>query len=678
MADKTASFSLNLDGNAGDVSEEMAKELEELRGKIEGSNGAVKQLSASLRSLRGSSDQVTAAKKQLRGMIESERQKVSAGNLQLLKQGVTYDKLTDRTKRAQAAHKKWIEEQKKISDAKALAKQAAETEGLARGLKAAGGPVSGLLGRFQALKETLGVSGGAMAVFGVLAAGAVAGVVALTVALASATVSLVKWIVAEAGALRMMGIMREAVTGTAVDALHLGHQLDALAAKVATPKEELAKLGNELVRTLSGTRVGGQGIVDTFNLVARASDAMGETVGGQLAEIIKRAKMTGRVQINPLELQGTGLQFKEVAGELAKQLHIGVAQAQRQLLEGRVKVDDAAAALRAAVEKRFGKINAAKLLDLDVQLQKFKENVQALTSGVNLEPLLKGISKLLELFSQSTVTGATLKTMVTAIGNALGPAFEAALPIVSRVFRTMVLLTLDFLIAVFKVRNAIREAFKEHPELVALRARLEELLPSARGLGDVIAFTAANFTTAAVMAIGLAAGIERILEAKDRLVKGGWKEAGTNIATGLAEGITSGIATVLAAVGGLADKMKAKFRAMLGIASPSKVFYREGLQIPAGAAGGVRAGTPDVERASEEMAPTPGPPGGASAGAGARAAGGAGGKASLTIIVHTSGSADGKQIKADLSDPSFLSKLTKGLEDLGAQLGVPTQTAPSS
>lgn len=302
--DKTATFSLNLGGDLDDVAPEMAAQMEQLRAKISGGNDAVKQLSTSLRALRGSSDEVTAAKKQLKAMIESERTKVSQSNLALLKQGTTYEKLADRTRKAEAAHRKWVDEQKKLQEAKALEKVRAETEALSRGVKAAGGPVAGLVGRFGELKELVGTAGGGMAIFTALAAGAVAVVVALGAALAAATVSLVRWIVSEANALRTMQIMREAVTGTALDATHLGHQLDALASKVSTPKAELAKLGNELVRTLSGTRVSGQGIVDTFNLVAEASDAMGETVGNQLGEIIKRAKMMGRVQINPLELQG--------------------------------------------------------------------------------------------------------------------------------------------------------------------------------------------------------------------------------------------------------------------------------------------------------------------------------------------------------------------------------------
>ena len=114
-----------------------------------------------------------------------------------------------------------------------------------------------------------------MAAFAAMTTIAVAAVFAFGAAVAAASVSLVRWIVEEAGALRMMQITREAITGTAVDATHLGHQLDWLASRVSTPKEELAKLTNEITRTLSGTRVGGQGIVDTFNAVAEASDAMG-------------------------------------------------------------------------------------------------------------------------------------------------------------------------------------------------------------------------------------------------------------------------------------------------------------------------------------------------------------------------------------------------------------------
>jgi uncharacterized protein (DUF111 family) len=149
---------------------------------------------------------------------------------------------------------------------------------------------------------------------------------------------------------------------------------------------------------------------------------MGDEVGKQLENIITRGQMAQRVQINPLELQGSGLQFKDIAGQLAANLHIGVEQAKAALFEGRVKLDDGAKAIRDAVDKRFGEINAKKLLDLGVQAEKFKEKLTALTADVKLEPLLKGIDELSHLFDNTTVSGAALKQLVTFLGDQIGPA----------------------------------------------------------------------------------------------------------------------------------------------------------------------------------------------------------------------------------------------------------------
>jgi hypothetical protein len=97
-----------------------------------------------------------------------------------------------------------------------------------------------------------------------------------------------------------------------------------------------------------------------------------------------------------------------VAASLAKNTKIGIQEARTQLMMGRTDLSAGAAALRSAIEGKFGAINARKMLDLDVIGKKFKDTLQALTSGVDLTPIAKSLASIGEFFSQDTTTGQAL------------------------------------------------------------------------------------------------------------------------------------------------------------------------------------------------------------------------------------------------------------------------------
>ena len=53
--------------------------------------------------------------------------------------------------------------------------------------------------------------------------------------------------------------------------------------------------------------------------------------GAWRMDIVTRGQMMQRFQISPQELFGTGLEWKDVAGQIAKNLHVSVADAQKAL-----------------------------------------------------------------------------------------------------------------------------------------------------------------------------------------------------------------------------------------------------------------------------------------------------------------------------------------------------------
>lgn len=679
MTDKKSTFVIDLEGNVRDVSREDASALEQLRQKTTGALDSIRQMGGALRSLRGSTEEVTAAKEQLKAKISAARDVVSASNLELLKQGVTYEKLADSTKKAAAAQAK-LQAKK---EAEELARMSVEAQGLGRGIKAIGGPVENLRGKMSALKETFGQAGGGMAALGVVAAGVVVAVAALVAGVVAATVSFAKFVIEGGNAARTANLLREASTGSAESAGHLGNQIETLARKVPTSREELNKLANELTRTLSGTRVSGQGIVDTMNAVAQASTAMGDQAGAAIGDIIKRSKQFGRVSINPFELQGTGVRFDDVAAQLAKQLKIGTAQARQALLMGTVGVDDAAKALRVTVEKRFGEINARRLLDVDVQLQKFKERLSGLTRDVHLEPLLNAMKDFFDLFDeQKSVTGATLKQIVTILGNDLIGSITKGTPAAKSFFKQLVIGTLDALIAFYKLRNALRDAWQSHE---TLRTGVKAL-----GVGLLAIAGIAVGVTAAVVAAGVAmvAAFGELFLLPDQVAKAlsaeaigkelrAWvlvaEEAAGNFIQGLLDGIRGGITRVASGVGELADQVKDAFKSALGIHSPSVVFQKYGVQTTEGYAQGLEGSTGRAQAAADAM--TPATPAGRAGGRG-RSSG-----TSVTLVFNLPAGANGsgaQEAVKTLSTPSFLALLTKAIEDANTTMGIPMQGAPAT
>lgn len=664
-----ASFSINLDSNAGEVSGEAAAEMEKLRQTISGSQDVVKQMSASLRALRGSSDEVKAAKAQLKAKIDSERDAISASNLALLKQGTTFEKLSSQTKKAALEQAKFTEALK----AEELKKTKAQADGVSGALQKVGGPLSELKGKFDSLKEIVGGAGGKMALLVGAAALATAALVALVVAVGAGVVSFLKFVVGAADAARNMNILREAMTGSAQNATNLGTQVDALAGKVSTSKEAL----NTLAASLGRTRLSGQAIVDTFNLVGRAADAMGDDVGNQLKDIVTRGQITKRIQINPAELQGTGLKFQDVAAALAVQMNVGVKQAQQALFEGRVKLDDGAKALRTAVEKRFGEINAKKLLSLDVIVAKFHERLSSLASNVNIEPLLKAFAELSSLFDSSTVSGATLKELVTIIGNGIGPAFQAALPIAKAFIKGLIIGALDVAIAFLTLKNGISKVFSGDSlkgidlMKVALLAGKTVIVSIATGLATVAVAIAAVVLVTSTLVDAFKAVWKSITAVWDA-VGFDWKGIGSAIIDGIVSGLKGGASLLVDGVKSLAGSVKESFKEALAIGSPSKVFAGFGMNTAEGFAIGVKQGAPAATDAVDTMAAS-------ASSAGAQGGATRGGASAPSIVVqlnfNVTGGADAKR---ELSEPSFLAMLTKAVEDALRSAGVPTQGVVAS
>lgn len=88
------------------------------------------------------------------------------------------------------------------------------------------------------------------------------------------------------------------------------------------------------------------------------------------------------------------------------------------LKDGKTSVGE----MGAAMEKQFGSVARKKALGLDQQMEILKANVSDLFSGVDIEGILKGFSRLIGLLDSSTASGRAIKAIFDSMFGGLGGA----------------------------------------------------------------------------------------------------------------------------------------------------------------------------------------------------------------------------------------------------------------
>lgn len=644
-----ATFSFRFDSEPEKLAA-SAKEVETFRAAMAKSDLVIKDAVNSLKRLQGKSAEVVAARKQLKSIIASEKDVMSKNSLALAKLGTTFEKAT----------KIHDENARKIAD-----RQKQVSEGFS--------PLTSKLGIFgDMLKGTASTE--ALVAAGML--GIAAAVAAVSAALVAGVAMFAKWALGAANAARSLGLMREAASGSAQNAANLGSQIDDLAAKVPTSKVALNEMANSMLKA----GIGGGQLVDTLNAVAIASATLGNAAGAKLQSFVERSRISQRFQLNPMELQGTGLKFDDVAQALAKNLKVGLKDARAALASGAVKLTDGAKALRTAVESKLGGIALRQMLDLNVMGEKLKETLDSMTDGIHLEPLLEGIKDVLSVFDGSTQSGAALKDMVTVLGNSLAQTAKDGAPLVKNVLRGMIIAGLDITIAFYKVRNSLRDTFGNNKLIKNV-----DWLNLALMTGKVIMYSVAAAVAVVGVAIAaLASPFFDLAIAIDDVPKRGakliawfneidWKATGLAIVDGLVNGLNDGTSRLINGVKSLAQSAKDTFKKALGIASPSKVFADFGRNTTEGFAIGVDQSSGMADDAVAAMVDTPQLP----AGSGKAAAAGGGtsitiAQGAIQITVHGGGKdLTSESLAQKLSDADFIAKLIRGLQDFGAAAGAP-------
>lgn len=441
---------------------------------------------------------------------------------------------------------------------------------LLEAVRATPGPLSGLVGRLGSLRAL--VAGGAI-VGGLAAIAAV--LVALVAASTAATAALTRYGLAQANArrnelLRLEGLSKHrdywlaaaGFTHVADSAETLQGMIDSVSDQVALGREQILGYAEALYK--AGLR------------------------GGTLQSVLEGMSIVAATQG-----EAAASHWRDWAVSMAL-----VGSNVRKL------TDD--------VKARLGPIAERQLLSLDVQARKLRSNLGSIFADVKLEKMLKGISQVTELFSQSTATGRALKVIAETFLNPIAEAVGSTGPIVKDFFRGMVLGAQSLTIAILEARLWFKRTFEDSKLLEGIdKARVALNL----GKGAVYGLAAAFGVLA--LAVGLAMvplmivfGIGVLLgyaarKAWDAFMKIEWSALGKAVIDGIVGGIKRGVRWVKDAIGSVAGTIQSVFAQRMRIRSPSRVMFDAGVNIDTGIARGIEAARPQVVREVRELAAVP-------------------------------------------------------------------------
>jgi hypothetical protein len=495
-----------------------------------------------------------------------------------------------------------------------------------------GGPLgtlgSRLIAPIKGFTEMSGAIGSARTAMIFAAAGGailVASIVAITAAVVAGTIAIAAWAVGLADAARNAGLARDAAEAMNPGIAALRGDIDALDAETGLGTDKL----RALAKGLQDAGESSDAMAESLRVTALAEKALGAEGSAAYTGLVKAAADATIAAEEAAEKTGA------VPDKLAA-----------EVLKANAAVDEFAA----NAKSKLGPIVAQQMRGLDAQSKTLKKNIGQIFGGLDIEPVLDGMSILVGLFDKNTAAGQAMKFLFESVFQPIiDQARNAALVVEA--------FAIGFLIGLTKVYIALKPVIRTISDLFGFDdTSLTDTLTSAKGIGETAsyvfvgvasAFAAVLAAVAAVVApiVSVTAAIGSLIGMiydVNVAILGGfitaWNAAksflgslpasvqqiGLDIVRGMAAGITGGASIVVEALGGVVNSAINSAKNALGIHSPSKVFAGIGEDTTAGFAVGVEDEAPAAQDALQAMVE---PPAAATAGAmqaGAAAASGAG------------------------------------------------------
>jgi hypothetical protein len=274
--------------------------------------------------------------------------------------------------------------------------------------------------------------------------------------------------------------------------------------------------------------------------------------------------------------------------------------------------------------RELGGIAMQQMRSLSMITTKLQESFQALFADIPIAPLLAGLYRLSQLFSQNTESGRALRAILTTVLGAFIGELASTTPMLEYLFKELVILSLKIAIAFFRVRNAITAAFgtgilgrilSSTIAVNVFKAVLATVLIAVTALAAGVAFLTFALIAAITPFFLIVYALYEAYQAVEQFIPSleqlrilfspeVWQTAGTNMIDGIVHGFSSGAGRLHDAVVGAANSAMNAFRSVLGISSPSAVFAGYGMNISQGVAEGISAGAPAATGAATNMMST--------------------------------------------------------------------------
>lgn len=426
----------------------------------------------------------------------------------------------------------------------------------------------------------------------------------------------------------------------------LDEMLSGLSDTIGVSKDKLAGLTKEFLKM----GVTGEDQLKNLTLAAESANAIvGEGGAAAFTSLQKKiqiaAETGGKLKLDNKFIKGlgdAGLSIDDVAkslGMTADQLKGASVDAQ--------KLGDG---LTNALVKK-GAPALERLSDTWTEIKgKFMSNLGDMFEdlGSSVDPFMKEIKSLFEIFSQAQPSGQALKSGIMAFFSETLDLAKQLVPMVKHFLLDVIIFGLQAYIALKPTIAAVKEWLASSQGISAQAAAWtivkEALIAIAVAIGIVVALFSVMAAATVLVGTAIWALIGGIAELEVQMVEtlvGLVSQAismGEQFAQGLVDGITSGAKAVTDSVSSLADSAVDTFKSALGIASPSKVGMELGGHFGSGLGIGIGAAANDVSDAASNVAGSAATGvQGASPSASSASTGAAGASVNITINIDGAG-----------------------------------------